>query len=179
MAQTDAVMLGAFSVLRRARLVPRALYIGYYVFVLSDLERAVLSAHQHHIAKRHFVKLRKIGCFQKIIDVIFLDPFQLVSKLKQRRDLMLAQSRAVAVTGELPDFAVLIEELDCMMTSPLHDRFACAVIKAEIHHAEVIVDILILARVDVSLPRFGLIEKDRAVILSADDILGICRREIP
>ena len=83
------------------------------------------------------------------------------------------------IAGELADFAVLIEELDCMMTPSLHDRFACAVIKAEIHHAEVIVDILILARVDVSLPRFGLIEKDRAVILSADDILGICRREIP
>ena len=60
MAQTDAVMLGAFSVLRRARLVPRALYIGYYVFVLSDLERAVLSAHQYHIAECRFVELRKV-----------------------------------------------------------------------------------------------------------------------
>ena len=36
-------------------LVPRALYIGCYVFDLSDLERAVLSAHQHHVAECRFI----------------------------------------------------------------------------------------------------------------------------
>ena len=142
-----------------------ALCIGCYVFVLSDLERAVLSAHQHHVAECRFIKLRKIRASLKFIGVVFIDPFQLVPELKQYIDLMLAHSRAVTVAGELADFAVLVEELDCMMTPPLHDRFACTVIKAEIQHAKVIVDILILARVDVSLPRFGLIEKDRAFVL--------------
>ena len=142
-----------------------ALCIGCYVFVLSDLERAVLSAHQHHVAECRFIKLRKIRASLKFIGVVFIDPFQLVPELKQYIDLMLAHSRAVTVAGELADFAVLVEELDCMMTPPLHDRFACTVIKAEIQPAKVIVDILILARVDVSLPRFGLIEKDRAFVL--------------
>ena len=50
MAQTDAVMLGEFSVLRRARIVRGVLYMSCSGFDFSDLERAFILARSLHLA---------------------------------------------------------------------------------------------------------------------------------